>query len=46
MQRIVTPLLEHWYFRPGFVPRDAADPATEGFVPVCLPHTVREMPCS
>lgn len=46
MKRIVTPLLEHWYFRPGFVPRDAADPATEGFVPVCLPHTVREMPCS
>lgn len=44
MERIVTPLLEHWYFRPGFTPQDAADPGTEGFVPVCLPHTVREMP--
>lgn len=45
MQRIVTPLSQHWYFRPGFLPEDAAVPETDGFAPVCLPHTVRELPC-
>ena len=43
MERMILDLCQDWQFRPGFVPADALG-GNGDFTPVCLPHTVREVP--